>query len=85
MKHSLKSRFLSFLEKDLLLSADAITIALGHHSEDLDSEDLDRKDLSLLPITLWKYQLVTIEQVGSMFDWLANVPQDLVNPQMKAL
>ncbi|MGD1862989.1 MAG: DUF2949 domain-containing protein [Phormidesmis sp.] len=25
-----------------------------------------------LPITLWKYHLVTIEEVGELFDWLTN-------------
>ena len=46
----------------------AIALALGQH----------RADLSLLPITLWKHQLVTIDQVGSMFDWLANRQDPLV-------
>ncbi|MEL6555134.1 MAG: DUF2949 domain-containing protein [Cyanobacteria bacterium J06621_11] len=68
MKRSLESRFLRFLEIELGLSAEAITLALGQH----------REDLSLLPITLWKHQLVTIDQVGSMFDWLANRQGPLV-------
>lgn len=62
MKRPLESPFLRFLEIELGLSAEAIALALSQH----------REDLSLLPITLWKYQLVTIDQVGSMFDWLSN-------------
>lgn len=67
MKRPLESRFLSFLETELGLSADAIAIALNQH----------REDLSLLPITLWKHQLVSIHQVGLMLDWLANVQNPL--------
>lgn len=62
MQRPLESRFLRYLETDLSLSGDAIALALDQH----------REDLSLLPITLWKYKLVTIEQVSSMFDWIAN-------------
>ncbi|MEM9947112.1 MAG: DUF2949 domain-containing protein [Cyanobacteria bacterium P01_D01_bin.36] len=68
MKRPLESRFLHFLEIELGLSTEAIALALGQH----------RADLSLLPITLWKHQLVTIDQVGSMFDWLANRQDPLV-------
>ncbi|MGD1864940.1 MAG: DUF2949 domain-containing protein [Phormidesmis sp.] len=69
MKRPLESRFLCFLEIELGLSADAIASALNQHCE----------DLRLLPITLWKHQLVSIDQVGSMFDWLANVQKPLVH------
>lgn len=63
MQRPLDSQFLCFLEKELSLSADAIALAVNQH----------REDLSLLPITLWKHQLVTIDQVGAMFDWFTNV------------
>ncbi|NJM98972.1 MAG: DUF2949 domain-containing protein [Phormidesmis sp. RL_2_1] len=55
-------QFFQFLENELLLSHDAILLALKNHHE----------DISLLPITLWKYELVTIDNVSAMFDWLAN-------------
>lgn len=80
MKRPLESRFLCFLEKELSLPADAIALAIGHHHKDLSSEDL-----SLLPITLWKHQLVTIDQVGSMLDWLINVQSPLAEPQVQTL
>ena len=73
MKRPLESRFLRFLETELSLSADAIALALRTHSE----------DLSLLPITLWKHQLVTIDQVSSMFDWLAAVQSHSVDTQLQ--
>lgn len=60
MTHTLESQFLQFLESELLLSRDALSLALQHHQE----------DISLLPITLWKYELVTIDHVKAMFDWL---------------
>lgn len=72
MQHSLKSRFLRYLETELLLSSDAIALAIKNH----------REDLSLLPITLWKYQLVTIEQVGAIFDWFASEQERLCGPQL---
>ncbi|MGI8936191.1 MAG: DUF2949 domain-containing protein [Phormidesmis sp.] len=60
MTHTLKSQFLQFLESELLLSRDAIALALHHH----------QADISLLPITLWKHEPVEIEHVSAMFDWL---------------
>lgn len=62
MRRPLESRFLQFLKTELGLSADAIALALDQHCE----------DVSLLPITLWRCQLVTIAQVGSMLDWFAD-------------
>ncbi|MEL6778421.1 MAG: DUF2949 domain-containing protein [Cyanobacteria bacterium J06597_16] len=72
MERPLESRFLCFLETELGLSADAIAIALNQHRL-----NQHREDLSLLPITLWKHQLVSIHQVGLMLDWLANVQSPL--------
>ncbi len=73
MKRPLESQFLRFLETELSLPVDAIALALENH----------REDLSLLPITLWKYQLVTIGQVSSMFDWLATVQSPSVDTQLQ--
>lgn len=62
MQRPLESRFLRYLETDLSLSGDAISLAIKNH----------REDLSLLPITLWKYRLVTIDQLSALFDWFVN-------------
>ena len=83
MQRPIESRFLCFLEKELSLPTAAIALAIDHHHEDLSSEDLSR-----VPITLWKHELVTINQVGSiqvgsMFDWLTNVHSPLVKPQVQ--
>jgi hypothetical protein len=49
-----------FLKEDLQLPADAITLAL-QHSEQIPN---------LLPITLWKYGLITLVQLDQIYDWL---------------
>ncbi len=51
-----------------MLSSDAIALAIENH----------REDLRLLPITLWKYQLITINQLGALFDWFDNAQERLV-------
>jgi hypothetical protein len=68
MKRSLESQFFRFLETELMLSSDAIALAIENH----------REDLRLLPITLWKYQLITINQLGALFDWFDNAQERLV-------
>lgn len=54
------NRFLRFLHDDLALSTDSIAIA-QRHSE---------KNPSQIPMILWQYGLVTLEQLDRIFDWL---------------
>ncbi|MGB7086186.1 MAG: DUF2949 domain-containing protein [Phormidesmis sp.] len=63
MTRTIEAQFFQFLEDELSLSPESISLALKQHYE----------DVSLLPITLWKCGMVTIDDVSSMFDWLANV------------
>ncbi|EDX86662.1 hypothetical protein S7335_4367 [Synechococcus sp. PCC 7335] len=63
MTERLEHKFFLFLEKELMLSREAVLVALQHH----------HADIRLLPITLWKHELVTIDKVSAMFDWLADV------------
>lgn len=53
-------RFLQFLQNDLDLSAASIAIAQKQREQDLGP----------LPIILWQYGLVTLEQLDQIFDWL---------------
>lgn len=55
------TRFLQFLQEELLISAAALKIALRHCNN----------DLHLLPITLWRYGLVSLEQLDLIFEWLS--------------
>ncbi|MEL7495110.1 MAG: DUF2949 domain-containing protein, partial [Cyanobacteria bacterium J06554_11] len=55
-------QLIQFLEEKLAISQSAIATALNHHNA----------DISLLPITLWKYHLITLNEVSELFDWLAN-------------
>jgi hypothetical protein len=60
MNPSLKARLVRFLQEDLGLSQRSIQIAL--RQEELIP--------SLLPMVLWQYGLVTLEQLEQIFDWL---------------
>nr|WP_318719769.1 MULTISPECIES: DUF2949 domain-containing protein [unclassified Roseofilum] len=51
---------IQFLQRDLELPATSIRLALRHH----DSSP------SLLPMTLWQYGLITLEQLDKIYDWL---------------
>lgn len=57
----LQSRLIQFLKTDLSISDAAIAIGLRHMDEQLPY---------LLPMVLWQYGLVTLEQLDSIFDWM---------------
>lgn len=54
------SRFIHFLQEDLAISTASIAIALRHREQDPGP----------LPMILWQYGLVTIEQLDQIYDWL---------------
>ncbi|HEY9852721.1 MAG TPA: DUF2949 domain-containing protein [Leptolyngbyaceae cyanobacterium] len=54
------TRLIRFLEEELAISADCISIALKHREQDPGP----------LPMILWQYGLVTLEQLDRIFDWL---------------
>lgn len=60
MKLSLQARLINFLKEELAISGSAIDLAL-------------REDVCMpnhIPIALWQYGLVTLEQLDQIFDWL---------------
>lgn len=52
-----------FLEAELGISDGAISLALRHCEQ----------TPNFLPITLWQYGLVTLDQLTQIFDWLETV------------
>lgn len=54
------SKFIDFLQKDLSISAASIDVALRHREQDPGP----------LPMILWQYGLVTLDQLNQIYDWL---------------
>ncbi|MGC8711928.1 MAG: DUF2949 domain-containing protein [Leptodesmis sp.] len=60
MGPSTYARLIRFLQEDLALSASSISIALRYLEQDPGP----------LPMILWQYGLVTLEQLDRIYDWL---------------
>jgi hypothetical protein len=58
-----QNRLLRFLKDELLLPSDSIELALRHGEQNPGP----------LPIILWQYGLITLEQLSSIYDWLETV------------
>lgn len=54
------SKFLRFLQDELLLSAASIALALRYREQNPGP----------LPMILWQYGLVTLEQLDKIYNWL---------------
>ncbi|MFB2924156.1 MULTISPECIES: DUF2949 domain-containing protein [Aerosakkonema] len=54
------SQFIRFLEEELAISSASISIALKHREHDPGP----------LPMILWQYGLVTLEELDRIYDWL---------------
>ncbi|MEB3356210.1 MAG: DUF2949 domain-containing protein [Synechococcales bacterium] len=52
-------RLLNFLREELLISDESVAIARRHPDS-----------ANHLPMILWQYGLVTLEQLDRIFDWL---------------
>lgn len=51
---------IEFLQADLAIPQAAVAFGIKHCGE----------QLNLLPVVLWQYGLVTLEQLDQIFDWL---------------
>ncbi len=60
MAPSKYSRFMHFLQEDLAISAASLAVALRHREQDPGP----------LPMILWQYGLITLEQLNQIYDWL---------------
>ncbi|MGJ3251943.1 MAG: DUF2949 domain-containing protein [Elainellaceae cyanobacterium] len=58
-------QFIRFLEDDLSIPAKSVAIALRHPEHS-----------SQLPMILWQYGLISLDQLDQIFDWL-----EIVQPQ----
>ncbi|MBD0314641.1 MAG: DUF2949 domain-containing protein [Microcoleus sp. T3-bin5] len=58
------AQLLDYLQGELAISNSAIAVALRHSEQ----------DASQLPMVLWQYGLVTLEQLNLIFDWLEAQP-----------
>lgn len=63
MKLNVLPQLIHFLQEDLGISAPSVQLALRHSDE----------TPNLLPMVLWQYGLVSLEQVDRIFDWLETV------------
>jgi hypothetical protein len=57
------SKLIQFLQEDLAVPATSIKLALRHH----------KQDVGQLPMILWGYGLITLQQLDLVFDWLESV------------
>lgn len=60
MSNRIQTKLLNFLKDELSLSSDSINLALKHVEQDPGP----------LPIVLWQYGLITIEQLSKIYDWM---------------
>jgi hypothetical protein len=54
------TQLIDFLQEELSISATSIAVALRHSEQDPGP----------LPMILWQYGLVSIEELEQIFDWL---------------
>lgn len=55
-----QTQFIQFLQDEMFIPADWVAIAL-RQSESIPN---------ILPMVLWQYGLITLEQLDQIFDWL---------------
>ncbi|NJN85255.1 MAG: DUF2949 domain-containing protein [Leptolyngbyaceae cyanobacterium SL_7_1] len=55
-----QTRLITFLKEELAIPAAAIAFALRYQDQ----------GTNLLPMVLWQYGLITLEQLDQIFDWL---------------
>jgi Protein of unknown function (DUF2949) len=58
---TVQTRLIQFLKEELAVPAAAIALALRH---------LNEQGPNLLPVVLWQYGLITLEQLERAFDWM---------------
>jgi hypothetical protein len=60
MKSTLLQKLIHFLRDELAIPSASIDLAVRHHCD----------TPNLIPMILWQYGLVTLEQLEKIFDWL---------------
>ncbi len=62
------TRLIRFLQEDLAISPASIAVAERVGG---DEKRQQHRDPNSLPMVLWQYGLVTLEQLDKIFDWLS--------------
>ncbi|MFM9268283.1 DUF2949 domain-containing protein [Tychonema sp. BBK16] len=62
------TKLIRFLQEDLAISRASIDVAERVGANEKQQRD---RDPNSLPMVLWQYGLVTLEQLDKIFDWLA--------------
>ncbi len=60
----MNARLIQFLQEELAIPERSIAIALRHQQESTPN---------LLPMILWQYGLITLEDLDRIFDWMETV------------
>ncbi|MGK7897108.1 MAG: DUF2949 domain-containing protein [Xenococcus sp. (in: cyanobacteria)] len=60
MNQPIQIKLIKFLQEELAIPATSIVLAMRHHQSDSDQ----------LPMILWQYGLITLQQLDKIFDWL---------------
>jgi hypothetical protein len=60
MNHNHDTNLIHFLEQEMAVSRAELAVLLRH----------PERDYAPLPMLLWQYGLVTINQLSQIFDWL---------------
>ncbi|MBW4692439.1 MAG: DUF2949 domain-containing protein [Lyngbya sp. HA4199-MV5] len=60
MEAPMEARLIKFLQEELAISDSAIATVKRHQEF----------NVTLLPMLLWQYGLVTLEELDKIFDWL---------------
>lgn len=60
MEHRSGYQLINFLQEELAISASSIALALHCYG----------RDPGPLPMILWQYGLISLEQLQQIFDWL---------------
>lgn len=61
------SRFLKFLQDEINLPQDSLAIAERNYNVNADSVS---QNAGILPMVLWQYGLINLEQLDRIYDWL---------------
>jgi hypothetical protein len=63
MNTQVEARFIEYLQEELAIPQDCLTVALRHSPQNAIQ----------LPMVLWQYGLVNLNQLEQMLDWLEQV------------
>lgn len=63
MNTQVQARFMQYLQEELAIPRDSLTVALRHSPQNTIQ----------LPMVLWQYGLVNLNQLEQMLDWLEQV------------